>query len=297
MSLDWQSRYDTGRAPDRTLRRLTAADIPAAVMLANQVGWENEPQDFERLLEWSPDGCFCIEEIDRGLVGTVTTVTYGTALGWIGTLIVAPDRRRNGLGSQLMRAAMDYLITCPVERIMLDSTEAGRALYRRMGFRDLGKIERWEGRASTYLGPRARRMRADDLPGVIALDAQLFGVDRAHVLRRFFTEAPDLAWIDAVQGHIEGYLFGRRRRTRIHLGPWMSWSSASAERLLRTAFEQLQGQNVALNIPDHNGRSMLLASNHNLRRTRQFTRMIYGDALPISGEPLAELGTAWLASG
>lgn len=297
MSLDWHTRYETGRPPTRTLRRLTPLDIPAALALAAEAGWDHAPRDFERLLDWCPEGCFCLEEDGRGVVGLVTTITYGTDLGWIGTLIVAADRQRQGLGAQLMRAALDYLITCQVQRIMLDATEAGRELYRRMGFRQVGKIERWEGRASTYLGPRAQRLRPQDLPDVLALDQELFGTDRAPVLRRFFAEFPELAWIDRAQGQLEGYLFGRRRRQDVHLGPWMSWSTASAERLLRTALEQLQGQHVTLNIPDHNGRSLILASNHNLRRTRVCTRMIYGDAQPLAGQPLTELAIAGLATG
>ncbi|MFO7543327.1 MAG: transposase, partial [Thiobacillus sp.] len=43
------------------------------------------------------------------------------------------------LGNQLMRAALDYLIARGTERIMLDASEAGRSLYAKLGFRDIGK--------------------------------------------------------------------------------------------------------------------------------------------------------------
>ncbi len=297
MSLDWNSRYQPQRAPKRTLRHMAPDDIAAAVGLAQAVGWPHDERDFKRLLHWSPDGCFCVEETDRGVIGIVTTTPYGRELAWIGMLIVQPDRQRQGIGEQLMRAALDHLIARDTQRIMLDASDAGRPLYERMGFRKVCKIERWEGRASTYLGPRARRMRERDLEAVQALDRQLFGVNRQHILRRLWDEFPDLAWVDASGENIEGFLMGRRMQPTIHLGPWMSWTAASAERLLRVAFEQLQGKHITLNIPDHNGRSLLLARNHNLKRIRYCTRMIYSDARPITGEPLAELAITALATG
>ena len=297
MSLNWQDRYQPAREPDRAVRHMTPTDIPAAVALMNRVGWEHRAADWERLLYWSPDGCFVLEETERGIIGTVSTTQYGVALAWIGMMVVDPDRRRIGCGHQLMRAALDHLIANRAQRIMLDATEVGRSVYRTLGFRELYKVERWEGRASTYLGPRARTMRPEDVDGVLELDTRMFGLKRSHILVRLLEEYPDLAWVDYRQGQLEGYLLGRRTATGVYLGPWMSWSVASAERLLLVAMEQLQGGNVTLNIPDNNGRGRILASDHNLQRMRHCTRMIYGDAAPITGEPLAQLSIATLATG
>ena len=297
MTLSWNDRYSLRREPNRTLRAMTPSDVPGTVLLTAQIGWNQGAADWNRQLDWSPEGCFLIEEPGQGIVGAVTTTSYGTDLGWIGMLMIAPDRQRRGLGGQLMRAAMDHLIARGTDRIMLDATEAGRVLYRRMGFRDVCKIERWEGRASTYLGPRARRMKDHDLAAVLETDAKLFGISREHILTRLYEEFPDLAWVDYEKDRLEGYLFGRRLQNRIHLGPWMSWSSTSGKRLLLVALEQLQGQNITLDIPDHNGRSLILASDHNFKRTRHATRMIYGEAMPLRGELLTELAVTSLATG
>ena len=300
MTLHWQDRYQPQREPARTLRRMTPADIPAATALMVTVGWPYRDADWARLLHWSPDGCFVIEEEgDKGgeLIGTVTTTPYGMALAWVGMMVVRPERQRQGFGQQLMRAALDHLIARGTERVMLDASEAGRPLYRQVGFRELNKIERWEGRASTYLGPRAQPMRPADISGVLDLDARLFGLDRQPILARLLDEFPDLAWVDYHQGKLEGYLLGHQVGNGIHLGPWMSWSAASAERLLRIALEQLQGQAITMCIPDHNGRSLILARNHNLRRVRHCVRMIYGDAAPAQGQLLTELSIASLATG
>ena len=297
MSLDWQDRYRPPHEPDRTLRKMTVYDIPAVVALLGQAGWNHQARDITRLLHWSPDGCFVIAEPGGELVGTVTTTLYEATLAWIGMMVIKPECQRQGLGSQLMRAVLDYLIARGTERIMLDATEAGRPLYNALGFREIGKVERWEGKASTYLGPRARAMRPDETPAILQLDNVLFGLNRSHILTRMINEYPDLAWVDEDRSQLEGYILGRRMPHGVHLGPWMSWSAVSAERLLRVALEQLQGQPVTLNIPDTNGRSLMLARNHNLRRVRHCTRMIYGDAMPLRGELLAELAIGSLATG
>ncbi len=298
MSLNWQDRYQPRREPEHSLRHMTPADIPAAAALLQSVGWPHGDRDWQRLLDWSPDGCFVIEEPDHRIVGVVSTTSYGVDLAWIGMMVIAPDRQRHGLGGELMRAAIDHLIAGGVQRIMLDASEAGRSLYKKLGFQDVYKVERWEGRASTYLGPRARPLQPeDDISAVLELDTTLFGVPRPHILTRLIDEFPDLAWIDTNRGELEGYLLGHRLTNTIHLGPWMSWSTASAGRLLRVALEQLQGQHVTLNIPDSNGRSMLIASDHNLTRVRHCMRMIYRDGEPIKRQPLAELAVASLATG
>lgn len=293
----WQDRYKSRREPDRTLRIMTREDISSAGALETSVGWTSEQASWERLLKWSPEGCFVIDEVDRGIIGTVTTTTYGTTLAWIGKLIVAPDRRSAGLGRQLMRSALDCLIERGTERIMLDATDLGRPLYESLGFRSLYKVERWEGRASTYLGPRARPMTSDDLADVFELDSVLFGVRRKHILTRLLEEFPDLAWVDYKQGRVEGYLLGQRTSKGVYLGPWMSWNTASAERLLLIALEKFQGQTITMNIPDTNSRAIILANNHNLQRIRHCTRMIYGDASPINGELMTEYSVASLATG
>lgn len=295
--MDWQDRYQPRRAPDPVLRRMTPDDIPAAVEVLHSIGWEGDARRWERMLYWAPDGCFVLDEPGRGVIGTVSTTPYGKALAWVGMMTVAADRQRRGFGRQLMRAALDSLIARGVERIMLDASDAGRALYESLGFRPLYKVYRWEGKASTYLGGRARRMEPGDVAAVLDLDARYFGIPREHILLRLLEEEPELAWVDEERGQLQGYLLARREPRGAFLGPWMAGSAASAERLLRKGLEGLQGEMVTVNIPDINGRAMQIAGDHNLRRGGGCTRMIYGDAFPIQGEPLAELGIASYATG
>ncbi|HML23047.1 MAG TPA: GNAT family N-acetyltransferase [Aggregatilinea sp.] len=296
--MDWQDRYEPRRAPDPVLRLMTADDIPAAGDVLHSVGWRTDVRRWERILYWEPEGCFALDEPGRGVIGTVSTTTYGTALGWIGMMVIAGDRQKRGYGRQLMRAALDYLIARGTERIMLDASDMGRPLYESLNFRPLHKHYRWEGRASTYLGPRARRLEAGDLDAVIALDTQLYGIPRPHILTKLLEDYPGMAWVDETRGGLQGFLMARQEVGHgVYLGPWMALTAESGERLLRTALEQFQGQDVTMNVSDVNGRAMQIAERHNLRRGSGTQRMIYGDAFPVQGEPLAELSITSYATG
>ncbi|WP_119065547.1 GNAT family N-acetyltransferase [Aggregatilinea lenta] len=295
--MDWQDRYQPRREPDPVLRLMTPDDVPAAGEILRSVGWTPDDRRWQRILDWEPDGCFALDEPGRGVIGTVSTTTYGTALGWIGMMVIAADRQRRGYGRQLMRAALDYLIARGTERIMLDASDKGRPLYESLNFRTLYKFNRWEGRASTYLGPRARRLEPEDVEPVIALDTQLYGIPRPHILTRLLDDFPDTAWVDETREGLQGFLLAREVAGGAYLGPWMARSAESAERLLRMALEQYQGQTVSMNVADINGRAMQIAERHNLRRETGPIRMIYGDAFPVQGEPLAELSITSYATG
>jgi GNAT superfamily N-acetyltransferase len=73
-------------------------------------------------------------------VSIVALVRAGGALG-VYSLGTVPDRRRHGYGEALLRAAlaMEPPPAKP-EPLVLESTEAGYPLYRRLGFRDVAKF-------------------------------------------------------------------------------------------------------------------------------------------------------------
>ena len=293
MSLRWGDR-----PPEKpTLRRLHLGDAPRAFALSQAAGWSHTLADWERLITWGGRGCFCIARREH-LLATAVTVGYGHDRAWIGMVIVHPDHRRKGLGTQITRAAMEYLQQQHVERILLDASEMGRPLYEKLGFRTLYSVEIWEGRASRYLGSRASTLRQADLPAIIAMDADVFGVSRARIIRRLVQDFPHLGWVDKQRGQIEGFLLAQTSGEHaVHLGPWIHRSPWGAEKLLRTALDALIGKQVRVDIPDRNTQATVFAHNYDLRYQRHCTRMIYGDA-PAPPEIIhRQYGVASLATG
>jgi len=122
---------------------LTESDVGAALALQQLEGWNQTVRDWHRLLQLAPTGCFAAE-VDGRLRGTVTTITYGGTLAWIGMMLVAPEHRRRGIGTKLLSTALDYLQTAGIAAVKLDATPVGRPLYEGLGFMPEGLIERWE---------------------------------------------------------------------------------------------------------------------------------------------------------
>ena len=103
-----------------SLRPLIDQDIPFAMELKNLAGWNQTEADWQGYLDFEPDGCFLIEA-SGDKAGTVTTITYGQRFGWVGMVLVHPSKRRLGIGTELLQAAIQSLHNKSVECIKLDA--------------------------------------------------------------------------------------------------------------------------------------------------------------------------------
>lgn len=124
------------------LRVMTKADVPAGLRLNELAGWNQTADDWHRFLEASPDGCFVAEE--QGEVrGTATTISYENRFAWIGMVLVDPEYRKQGFGTQLLHRTIEYLDGRKIPTMKLDATPLGQPLYRKLGFVTEYEIERW----------------------------------------------------------------------------------------------------------------------------------------------------------
>jgi ribosomal protein S18 acetylase RimI-like enzyme len=96
----------------------------------------------------SEDAPAYVAESDGRLVGMVTLCVFKTLTGpkaYLDHLVVAPERRRRGIGKALVQHAIEQAAAAGASRIDLtanDEKAAGRALYRSLGFqrRDTGSF-------------------------------------------------------------------------------------------------------------------------------------------------------------
>src|SRR6266699_3502077 len=171
-----------------SLRQMTEGDVPAADELRRLAGWNQTLEDWRRLLRLEPRGCFVAVQ-EGEVVGTVTTTTYGRALAWIGMMLVHAEHQRHGIGTWLMRQALEYLQGHGVECVKLDATPAGRPLYEKLGFVPESTLTRWQrlssGKTQTpdSAPSGARELTDADWKAVEALDRAAFGASRARLLR------------------------------------------------------------------------------------------------------------------
>jgi ribosomal protein S18 acetylase RimI-like enzyme len=116
------------------LRLFKESDIEFAYETIKIEGWNYSEKDIKRMFSYNPSGCF-IAETDNKQVGHVFSVNYGR-LGWIGLLIVRAECRGKGVGTALMKKAINHLSASGVETIKLEAVFTIANLYRKLGFVD-----------------------------------------------------------------------------------------------------------------------------------------------------------------
>src|SRR6266851_2805185 len=102
------------------IRLMTVTDLPLGLRLSSQAGWNQTEADWRRFLDLQPDGCF-VAEWDGTPVGTTTTSIFGS-VAWIAMVLVDESVRGRGIGTALMRHALDFLDRCGIPTIRLDAT-------------------------------------------------------------------------------------------------------------------------------------------------------------------------------
>jgi GNAT superfamily N-acetyltransferase len=272
--------------PSYQLRKMTDADIDFGMRLKSAAGWNQLPADWKRLIHLEPDGCFVLES-DGMPVGTVTTTIYERRLAWIGMVLVSPEVRRKGYGTELLKGAMEYCETRHVEVIKLDATPLGKRLYDTLGYHDEYRLKRVQGQGSHHAFENVRRMRPVDLWEVVQIDIGFFGVSRQRLLEALFEENPSLSFISHKSGSSEpvGYLFARPGQTAFQIGPWIAKEPSAAEQLFRAGLDALAGQAIFLDVlQEVNPYGEALTAKYGFATQREFIRMFHGPNL-FPGRP------------
>jgi len=218
------------------IRVMTKQDIPAGLRLNTLSGWNQTSADWERFLVSSPRGCFVMED-GNNVVGTAATICYENRFAWIGMVLVDPQYRKQGIGTQLLNKTIEHLDHSNIFTIKLDATPLGKPLYTKLGFISEFEIERWvlkrpPGTISTISSTPPAPLTEDQQQEIFTLDRELFGADRSLLLRSLCDQAPELVITARQNGVPPCFAFGRHGLFADHVGPCMATSRAAAENLL-----------------------------------------------------------------
>jgi GNAT superfamily N-acetyltransferase len=199
---------------------MTRQDIPAGLRLCRASRWNQLESDWAVFLELNPAGCHVAEK-DGQVIGTVATIRYQDRFSWLAMMLVDPQERRTGIGTQLLSEGLAIL--ADQRCIRLDATPTGRELYREHRFLDeysIGRMTRGRGAGTNgaAAGP-ARRMGEKDLSAVFERDREIFGADRQYLLRSLFDRSPEYAWVVGEPEAVQGYCFSRPGFLYRQLGP------------------------------------------------------------------------------
>jgi ribosomal protein S18 acetylase RimI-like enzyme len=142
-------------------------------------------------------------------------------VGFIGQLIVIPEKRETGIGRRLLTAAIDYLNSFHLRNIYLDGVPRAISLYKQAGFHEICPSLRFMGTIDGRSVPSVRNMTPDDFKDVARLDREAFGSDRSDFLLQRFKRYTYLGKVLEVNHQILGFIMGKARENLVVAGPWI----------------------------------------------------------------------------
>ena len=266
------------------IRQMTSEDVATGMRFKTLAGWNQVEGDWQRFLALSPRGCF-VAEIGGEPAGTVVTVTFDGVCGWVAMVLVPPERRRQGIGTAMLRHGIAHLQSTGVDTIKLDATPMGRQVYVPLGFRDEYGLERREGVGKACRWTSVREMRDTDLAEVFAFDTPRFGVCREDLLRYLYRDSGGLCGVYRGEGSaVQGFVMVRPGSNAYQIGPLAAVHERAGRSLFCWALDRLAGEPVFFDVPLENPQGTGLAEEFGFSVQRGFTRMFLGKD-PYGGSP------------
>jgi ribosomal protein S18 acetylase RimI-like enzyme len=135
---------------ERNIRELTEIDALSVTALWTEAGltrpWNDAAMDFQRALDGATSAVLGLER-DDVLLGTVM-VGHDGHRGWVYYLAVRTTHQRQGVGSELMSAAEEWLRQTGAVKVQLmvrNENESALKFFRRVGYEtsDVNVLSRW----------------------------------------------------------------------------------------------------------------------------------------------------------
>ena len=257
------------------LRNLRIGDIPGALELSTEAGWNQTAEDWRTLIELAPQGCLAIE-VNGEIASTATLFSYGCQLAWIGMVLTRKAFQGQGFARRLLNAALTRADNLGIKTVKLDATDQGQPLYEKLSFRAEQPIERWQKsvdgsstRESSCTSPTCTSPKPEEW---LARDEFTFGLDRTGLLRRLAQRNPPLT-IDS------SYLLSRPGRLTRYLGPCVAKSPEIARTLLDQALQTPGRNGWSWDLLPENAAAVALARELAFSPKRRLLRMVRGKEL------------------
>lgn len=273
-------------ASDYAVRTMCRAELDLAVNWAAAEGWNPGKHDANAFHAADPSG-FLVGVHDRRPIGSISAVRYPGGFGFIGLYIVIPERRGQGYGMALWRAAMDHLGGGDGGTIGLDGVVAQQANYRKSGFVLAYRNISYGGIPPARPAPErlieglveARHVPFDRL---LALDGRLFPAPRPGFLANWITlpESTALAVVGS-DGDVRGFGVLRACRAGHKIGPLYGDEPAVAEALALGLSARTDGGRVFIDVPEVNPAAVRLAERLGMTPVSETARMYAGKAPDI----------------
>jgi len=232
---------------------IDAAHAEEVWPLSIEAGWNQNVVDWRFML--GAGRGFGLRGVDGKWQASSLVLPLGQRLAWISMVLVTKERRRGGVGSELLKRCIEEVRAAGAVA-GLDATEQGRPIYLPLGFHDLYKISRWhlDRTPATHVPPpqgiALRPLVLADLPRLATYDRPLSSLERPTILAHLATRQPGLAAVaETLSGKIAGFVLGREGRIATSLGPVVADNEAIALALIARATAST-GPPFIIDVPD-----------------------------------------------
>jgi GNAT superfamily N-acetyltransferase len=285
--------------PDTEMRLLKPSDLEFAESLRQIAGWNQTYEDWQAFLGYDPNGCFMAEWLGMR-AGTATTTCYGTALAWVGMVLVHPQYRGRGIGRALLKHCLEHLSERRIRCVKLDATPFGKPLYQQLGFEHEWSLDRWETTSLDLPEDSGslpiKPVNHAEMEALADFDAKGFGVPRKGILARLASRSARSFTYFSASGQIEGYGFLREGALASYLGPVVADSRDIARALILRLLAHRTRQKVYWDIPNPNSAAVSLAKEFRFTQQRALFRMFRGTN-ENPGDPQRQFAIADPATG
>lgn len=123
------------------IRAYTAYNEAEILPLYAQVGWTAYTQDPSALEQGFRHSLLVLAAYEQdALLGLIRVVGDGATVVLVQDLLVYPDKQRQGIGTELLKAVLERYSAVRQIQLVTDDTPKTIAFYRSLGFSDLASL-------------------------------------------------------------------------------------------------------------------------------------------------------------
>jgi len=254
-------------------RPMTAADLPEAHRLSQEVNWPHRLADWQFVDALGPG---VVAEDKSGVVGTIMYWKHDRRFASLGMVIVAPSHQGRGIGKALMKLVLTEL---DGRTVLLYATPSGQPLYASLGFAPFGKVDQHQGIVtdlpiiSLAPGERLRPIGSSDRMTLTELASKASGMSRAVVLPALLNMADGIV-LDRDDEAI-GFALLRRFGRGYAIGPVVAPDVGRAQSLIAHWISIRTRKFLRIDVPADCGLTAWLEA-HGLKRVDTVVAMARG---------------------
>lgn len=256
-------------------RLLSEMDLSFCDRLIQQAGWNQNKNDWIRMINLDPEGCFVVER-ESNKVATIVFTRFDKVT-WVSMVLVDKAYRGQGIGQEMFQYILKILVEKNIETVRLDATGIGIHLYRKFGFNEEYDLIRFVKKNHFSKEDCSYKSIETELINSISkFDRNVTQTNRSKLISALCYNSNPVCIETENSGDIRGYITMRSGRSGIQLGPCIASDPNVGLKLLDRGLKMARSNKVIIDIPVSNEAAISWSKRNDFTEERRFTRMYSG---------------------